>query len=256
MCFPHMTRNLLSSSSLNTWNRLKILSLVVGLFGLTACQSVPINQEKLVRTLTVPGKGKVNIPTTMTQVNLGVQVQGKTSAEVQQQVAQKSSAVVELLKSRKEVEKLETAGINLNPDYSYKDGRQTLVGYSGSNIVKFRVPTEKTGTLLDEAIKAGATRIDGLSFVASDEAIAIAQKQALKNAVEDANKQADAVLGALNLRNREIVNIQLNAVNPPQPIPMPAIAAENFASKQSMRDTPVVGGEREIEAFVTLQIKY
>jgi uncharacterized protein YggE len=45
--------------------------------------------------------------------------------------------------------------------------------------VSFQIDTEKFGTLLDEAIQAGATRIDGISFVATDEAIAQAQQQAL-----------------------------------------------------------------------------
>jgi uncharacterized protein YggE len=59
----------------------------------------------------------------LTQVRLGVEIQGKTAQAVQQQVAQRSQAVIELLKSRK-VEKLETTGISLNPNYSYKDGKQ------------------------------------------------------------------------------------------------------------------------------------
>ncbi len=72
------------------------------------------NPASLPRTLTVSGKGKITIPTTLTQVRLGVEVQGKTAQEVQQQVAKRSQAVVELLKSR-QVEKLETTGISLNP---------------------------------------------------------------------------------------------------------------------------------------------
>jgi hypothetical protein len=136
----------------------------------------------------------------MTQVRLGVEIQGKTAQEVQQQVAKRSQAVVQLLKAR-QVEKLATTGISLNPNYSYKDGKQNITGYSSTNTVSFRIDTEKSGTLLDEAIKAGATRIDGISFVASDEAIAQAQQQAIQKASEDAKKQADAALKALNLRS-------------------------------------------------------
>ena len=70
----------------------------------------------------------------MTQVLLGVEIQGKTAQEVQQQVAKRSQAVVKLLKSRK-VEKLQTTGISLNPNYSYKDGKPNITGYSGTNTV-------------------------------------------------------------------------------------------------------------------------
>ena len=185
-----MNRPLLYCSRLNTWDRLKTLCLVLGLLSLTACQSVPSNAEtpnlaSLPRTLSVSGKGDVTIPTTMSQVRLGVEIQGKTAQQVQQQVAQQSQAVVKLLKSRK-IEKLETTGISLNPNYTYKDGKQSISGYIGTNKVSFRVATENSGPLLDDAIKAGATRIDGISFVASDEAIAQAQQQAIQKASEDA----------------------------------------------------------------------
>lgn len=254
-----MNRPLSYFSQLTTWNRIKALGLVLGLLSLTACQTVPTNAETpnlaaLPRTITVSGKGEVNIPTTLTQVRLGVEVQGKTAQEVQQQVAQRSQAVVELLKSR-QVEKLETTGISLNPNYSYKDGRQSIVGYIGTNTVSFQIDTEKSGTLLDDAIKAGATRIDGVSFVASDEAIAQARQQAIQKASTDAKKQADAALSALNLSQREIVSIQINGASPPQPVNYgtPAKLAQEAADSAN---TPVVAAEQKVQQTVSLQIRY
>ena len=251
---------LLSISPLNTKNRITTLLLVFGLLSLTSCVSVPTNAQTpnlgaLPRTLTVSGKGEVAIPTTMTQVRLGVEVQGKTAQDVQQQVAKRSQAVVNLLKSRK-VEKLETTGITLNPNYTYKDGRQSISGYIGTNTVSFQIETEKSGTLLDEAIQAGATRIDGISFVASDDAIAQAQQQAIQKAAEDAKKQSDAALRALNLSQREVMSIQINGANIPGPIPYPAPA--NMAEKTVAQraDTPVIGSEQKIQQSVTIQIRY
>src|SRR5919202_7013798 len=110
---------LLDFSPLNPWDRLKTLLLVFWLLSLTSCQAVSSNAQtpNLVsapRTLPVSGTGDVTIPTTMTQVRLGVEIQGKTAKDVQQQIAKRSQVVVELLKSRK-VEKLETSGISLRP---------------------------------------------------------------------------------------------------------------------------------------------
>ncbi|MBD2742760.1 SIMPL domain-containing protein [Coleofasciculus sp. FACHB-1120] len=248
-----MNRPLRYSSKSNRWNRVKIISLTLSILSLSACQSAP-TLEKLPRTLTVSGKGDVSISTTIMEARLGVEVQGKTSQEVQQQVAQRSSAVVKLLKSR-QVEELKTTGITLAPNYSFKDGKQTLNGYIGTNIVSFRTGHEKAGALLDEAIKAGATRIDGVNLVAADEAIAQAQQEAIKEASEDAQKQAAAALGALALNQREIVSIQINGVNPPQPV----IASEQAllsVRNQAAANTPVVGGEQKVLSSVTLQIRY
>jgi len=247
-----MNRPLLYCSRLKAW------CLVLGLLSLTSCQSFPSNVDarnlaSLPRTLSVSGKGQITIPTTLTQVRLGVEIQGKTAQQVQQQVAQRSQSVVELLKSRK-VEKLETTGISLNPNYTYKNGKQNINGYSGTNTVSFRIDTEKSGTLLDEAIKAGATRIDGISFVASDEAIAQAQQQAIQKASEDAKKQADAALSALNLSQREVMSIQINGANPPQPLVNSAARVAQVTKARA--DTPVVGGEQKVEQSVILQIRY
>ncbi|HEY9750093.1 MAG TPA: SIMPL domain-containing protein, partial [Allocoleopsis sp.] len=207
--------------------------------------------SQLTRTLMVSGKGEVNIPTTLTQVQLGVEVQNQTAETAQQQVAQRSQAVVKLLQSR-QVEKLETTGIRLNPTYSYKDGEQTIKGYSGVNTVSFRIPTDKVGTLLDDAVKAGATRIDNVSFVASEEAIATAQQDAIREATAKAKAQVNAALGALDLQQKEIVNVQVMGANQmPQPMPMAAEFAQN-----AKVPTSLIGGEQEIAAIVTLQVRY
>jgi uncharacterized protein YggE len=207
--------------------------------------------EKMLQTLTVTGQGETSIATTMTQVQLGVEVKGQTANEVQQEVAKRSSAVVELLRSR-QVEKLQTTGIQLQPTYDYSNNQQRLVGYIGSNIVSFRIATEQVGNLLDEAVKVGATRIDSVSFTASDSAISTAQKQALRLATEDAQEQADAVLSVLNLTRKEVVSIQLNGSSTPPP--MPLMVKE--AARMDAATTPVVGGEQTVNASVTLQISY
>lgn len=242
----------LSGSIKDTKHYLKGVFLLLGLVSLSACQA-PSNSNQLTRTLMVSGQGEVNIPTTLTQVQLGVEVQNQTAETAQQQVAQRSQAVVKLLQSR-QVEKLETTGIRLNPTYSYKDGEQTIKGYSGVNTVSFRIPTDKVGTLLDDAVKAGATRIDNVSFVASEEAIAAAQQDAIREATDKAKTQVSAALGALGLQQREIVNVQVMGANQmPPPMPM-AMAAE--VAQNAKVPTPIIGGEQEIAAIVTLQVRY
>lgn len=229
-----------------------LLLLALIIFGSLVWLNPVMAQEQALRTLTVTGQGKSSIPTTLTQVQLGVEIQGKTAAEVQQQIAKSTSAVVDFLRSRK-VEKLKTAGIRLEPNYQYNNNQRRLVGYIGINTVNFRLPTEQIGNLLDEAVQAGATRIDGVSFTATDEAIASAQKEALRQATTDAQQQANAVLGSLNFVAKEVVSIQINGANVPQPRNFPA---EAMAMRAAQDSTPVIGGEQDVQASVTLQISY
>jgi uncharacterized protein len=207
------------------------------------------------RVLSVTGQGTEKIPTTLARINLGVQVEGKTAQQVQAEVARKSNAVVALLKSRN-VDELQTAGISLNPNYDYVDNRQILKGYIGTNTVSFKVSTKDAGEILDDVIDAGATRIDGISFTATDAAIATAQKLALKKATEDAQAQAQAVLSALGFQSKEIIGIQVNGAAVPQPIMQQSADAFAVRSPMAKQSTPVVGGNQSVEGNVTLQITY
>lgn len=234
------------------WRRLQAVALTTSLLTLSFAYPV-MSQERMMRTLTVTGRGKESIQTTQAVVRLGVEAQGKTAKDVQAEVARRSNSVVSLLKARG-VEKLETTGINLNPTYNYDNGKQTLIGYAGSNIVSFRSAIPETGKIIDDAVNAGASRIDGVGFMALDSAIATAQKEALKKATQDAQTQADAVFGALSITKKEIVGIQVNGAYAPAPVLV------NFKSRLSQADaaapSPVMGGEQDVEASVTLQISY
>ncbi len=211
-------------------------------------------QEQVLKTLTVTGQGTVRIPTTLTNVSLGVEIQGKTAAEVQKNVAQRTSSLVDFLRSR-QVERLETVGIRLQPNYQYDNNQRRLVGYIGTNTISFRITTEAVGGILDDAVKAGATRIDSVSFTATETAISQAQKEALKAATLDAQQQAEAVLSVLNFQSQEIVNISINGATPPQPqMRLPQQTVRTTANAADT--TPIIGGEQTIKATVTLQIRY
>nr|WP_245927297.1 SIMPL domain-containing protein [Aphanothece hegewaldii] len=209
-------------------------------------------EQQMLRTLLVTGQGSEMIPTTLTRVQLGVEIRGKTAIEVQQKIAKQSSSVVDFLRSRN-VEQLQTTGIQLQPNYDYSNNQRQLLGYIGTNTVSFRIKTEQIGSLIDDAVKAGATRIDGVSFTATEEAIAEAQKEALRQATLDAQQQSDAVLKALNFTANQVVRISINGANVPVPR---MIQADQLSSKSASFSTPVIGGEQTVQASVTLEISY
>ena len=141
-----MSMTVLSDSRFPVEKIGKILSLSIFMWAIFMLPASAQEKEKLWRTLTVSGRGVGTISTTLSQVSLGVEIQGKTAEDVQKEAARKSSAVVALLKNRN-VEKLTTTGVRLNPVYSYSNNVQRITGYAASNTVSFRIPTDKTGTL-------------------------------------------------------------------------------------------------------------
>ena len=211
----------------------------------------PIYQQPE-RVLSVTGQGIVSIPTTLSQVSLGVTVQAPTAQAAQQQAAAQSTAVIEWLQTQP-IEKLQTTGISLSPRYDYSGEQQALIGYEANNSISFRTATEQAGTIIDEAISRGATRINGVSFLAEESATGSARQQALELAIQDAQQQADTVLGALGFSQQAIINISIDSVAAPGPRAATAASRSRIAETAT---TPVIGQEQTINAQVTLSIRY
>ncbi|MEH1841499.1 MAG: SIMPL domain-containing protein [Nostoc sp.] len=201
--------------------------------------------------LEVTGQGEVNVPTTLTDVQLGIQVEGKTATEVQEEVAQRSTAVVDLLKNLG-AQELQTTSIQLNPVYSFKDDTQTLTGFRGLNTLQFELPTVQAGAAIDKAIQAGANLIQNISFTASDEALQQARLQVLSEAVKDAQAQAGAVFSTLQLTPEKIIDIDINSASNPSPSPL-LFEAVNKAADTT---TPIIGSPQTVKASVSLDIGY
>lgn len=228
---------------------LGLTALTVGLLNVATIAPVSA-QETLSRVLTVTGEGSENIPATLARVQLGVSAQGQEAETVQQEIARRTTAVIERLKSAN-VDQLQTTGIRLNPQYNHDGNQRRITGYNGSNTVSFELPADAVGTLLDDAIAAGANQINSVSFVAADNAIDSARNIALQEATTDAQAQADAVLASLNLSVQEIVGIQVNNATP-----VTFTTTTQLRGSLDSASTPVEAGEQTVNARVTLQIRY
>ena len=82
----------------------------------------------------------------------------------------------------------------------------------------------------------------------------MAQRQALRSATLDAQAQADAVLDTLGLTRQDIIGIQVNNASAPFP---PAVTVPEFRTTTALVGSmPVLGGDQDVRANVTLQIRY
>jgi uncharacterized protein len=204
------------------------------------------------RTLTVTGVGIKKIATTITQIEIAVEIQDKSATKTQQEMARRTNSVLDFLRSRK-VEQLQSKEIRLEPNYQYNNNKREMVGYIGTNAVSFRTTPEQLGAILDGAVNAGATSINGLSMTASEEVIISAQKKALELATIDAQQKAEVIFKTLNLKPKEVSNIQINSSAQIYNggAPRYAMSAEKVSS-----NTTIIGAQQDIEATVTLQISY
>ena len=202
--------------------------------------------------LEVIGTGVVSVDTDTAQIQLGIQAEGATATEVQQEVAQSLSAVVEQL-NQLEVEELQTTSISLQPRREFDDlGNSTVVGFTSRNVLQFEVSTEQAGETIDAAIQAGANLIENISFVASQSELNQARLEAIKLAVRDAQNLAMPLFDTLDLTPLAIVDIDIIGLSNPSPEPfVPQFEAVSFDTS-----TPIIGGSQEVVANVALDINY
>jgi uncharacterized protein len=181
-------------------------------------------------------------------VSIAAESRARASREVQRLNAEAMTAVLAKLKSAGLAgDAIQTTGYDIQPEFDYGNGKQTLRGYVARNSIEVRVDDlPKLGEILDIAVGAGATSVAGVRFDLKDRSGA--EREALQHAVEDARARAGAAATGAGMKIDRIVRIeeQRGSVMPP-PRPMMAMRAENQAPT-----TPVVAGELEIRASVTL----
>jgi uncharacterized protein YggE len=144
-------------------------------------------------------------------------------------------------------EAVRTTAIDLQPEFDYADGRQTLRGYVARNALEVRVDAlPRLGEIIDMAVESGATRVQGVRFDLRERAAA--EREALNLAVADARRRATAAAAGAGLQVDRVIRIEDHRVGTPDtPRPMMALRADAQSDT-----TPVSPGELEIRAAVTL----
>lgn len=201
--------------------------------------------------MTVIGNGRVVVLATVAEVRLAVEADGRSAQDVQGTLASKSQPVVDMLKTAK-VTKLESGTINIYPQYS-KGMPSVVVGYQGSNTIKFETSVKEAGKLTDAALKVGANSVQGISMRPEEEVLTQARAEALRGAIDNALRDANIVLSALKLKFIGITQVDVAPENRYTPVyerQFKAMATESAPS------TEVLEQEQEVNATVTLQIRY
>lgn len=150
------------------------------------------------RTLSVSGSGMAYLTPDIAYVNIGVRSEGATAAETMAENNELSAAVVAAIKRLGVAEKdIQTRNFSIYPQPQYDPNGQPTgkITYVVENTVFVTVrDLTKIGSLLDEAVKAGANSISGISFDVADKSAALSQARqaAVQNAQAKAQELAQA----------------------------------------------------------------
>jgi uncharacterized protein YggE len=145
---------------------------------------------------------------------------------------------------------IRTTAFDLQPEFDYANGRQTLRAYVARNAIEVRVDDiTRVGDVLTAAVGGGATSVGGLRFDLKDREAA--EREALGLAVRDARTRADAAASGAGMRVDRVLKIEDHRVQPQEPRPMIAMRMEG-ANMAAAPDVPVSAGAVSIRAMVTL----
>lgn len=197
------------------------------------------------------GEGVVKQAPDRAWVSIAAESRARTAAEAQRMNTDAMTAVVEKIKaSGIPADAIQTTGYNLQPEFDYANGKQTLRGYVARNQVQVRVDElAKTGDVIAASVATGATNVSGVRFDLKDRETH--EREALRLAVQDARRRADAAARGANVTIDRIIRIeeQRDTIDMPRPMTM-NMAMETRAVQQAA--VPIEAGEIEVRARVTL----
>ena len=206
--------------------------------------------------LLVTGVGEARIATDRARLDFRVETQAATAQEAASQNADRMDRVIKALRSAGGTTvTVETGGYNLSPVYRPPARNQSEIpvieAYRAVNHVRVRADDlDRVGRLIDASIGAGANRIAGLSFEASDPEPA--RLEALRAAVAKARSEAETVADAMGVDLGTPLEVQASA-DYGVPPPMPMFRAMEMG--QSVAPTPVEAGEQVVRANVTIRYR-
>ena len=195
----------------------------------------------------VTGEGVVRLPPDRAFVAIAAESRAKNPSEAQRANAKAMTAVQERLEQMGiKPPAVRTLGYDLQPEFDYANGRQTLRGYVARNSIEVTIDAlDRVGDVIDASGSSGATAIQSVRFdLKSREA---SEREALKLAVTDARLRAEAAAAGAGQRIEQIWRIEESRamIQPPQPMRMREEAL-------AVASTPIVAGDVEVRVRVTL----
>src|SRR5215831_5668358 len=197
------------------------------------------------------GEGVVKHAPDRAWVTIGAETRARTPQEAQRaNVDAMNSVIARIRESGISADAIRTSGYNLQPEFDFQNGKQTLRDYVARNQVEVRLDAlEKTGDVITAAVVTGATTVSGIRFDLKDRSAA--EREALTLAVRDARQRADAAASGAGVQIERVTRIEEQRDAFPVPRPMMAVAARGVGV-QADASVPIEAGEIEIRAHVTL----
>ena len=229
---------------------MKMLALALTLAASPAFAQAPRAPDPVIVT---SGEGIVKRAPDRAWVAIAAESRARTAPEAQKLNVDAMTAVLDKIKSLGvPAEAIQTTNYTVQPDFEYQNGRQNLRGYIARNQVEVRVDAlPKLGEIMANAVGTGATNVSGVRFDLKDREAA--EAEALRLAVRDARRRADAAASGAGVKIVQVMRIDEQREPEIRPMAMPMMRAGMEAAAPAA--VPVEGGEIQVRAHVTLTVR-
>jgi uncharacterized protein YggE len=195
----------------------------------------------ITRTITVNGDGTVKAKPDRAGFSFGVDSRAATAQAASAENARAMRTLIAALKAAGVAEKdIQTQQVSVWPQ---TDGDNKITGYTASGSVSAETAIADAGEIVDAATNAGANNVSGPSLTLADSDAQ--QAQALKSAVADARRKAEALADASNANLGQVVKVVEGGSAEPVPMYERAAMAKDAAA-------PIEPGTVDTTASVTV----
>lgn len=231
---------------------------VLALFGASAglsSEAVNVNNEK--GTISVNTNANVEIAPDVAEISFAVKTSDLKSMQkatlANKEISDKVFAELKSMIDTKNGDYIKTSDFSANPVYSYQNSKKNFEKYEVSNrVIVHTKSIDKVGNMIDNAIAAGATNVDNLSFsisnyeVQCNDLISIAAKKAKTRAEVIAQSLSTSLLGIDNIST----SCSTNNYNPPRLYMAKNMIADVAAESATAGGTSISNGVIKVNATV------
>lgn len=195
------------------------------------------------RHLDVSASAAVSAAPDQATVQLGVTTQATNAGEALSKNSTDTAAVIAaVVKLGVDEKDIQTSNFNVYPTYDTTGTR--ITGYQVTNTVTVTIrDIQKTGSLLDQVVQAGANNISGLSFSIADTTALVAN--ARTKAYAAAKAKAEAMAAAAGVELGEVISVTESA-QPATVYPTAKVAMD------AMGAAPIQAGSQDVTVDVSI----
>ena len=202
-------------------------------------------------SVVVTGEADVARPPDEAEVVVGGVAQASSAAAAQSALNASIGRVIEALEAAGVPPRnLRSTGISVQPVYEMSGTERDspeIRGYRATNAVAVIVDPARVGPVIDAAMKAGANRIEGVTFRLRDDTMA--RRTVLREAFREARAKAQAIASEGGFRLGEVLEV----VETIGPVPELRTTDWTGLTVRPLEVTPVEPGTLELRAGVSVR---